>query len=518
MDRQERGTVGGWSDPDKDGSMSMEQPRRGLICSCKQSKTSSSSSSSSSKSQTLDNRASSNSSIKAPTSKKMTSSMLQSEMDAGATDSVTSSPRSETHHDLHHTRVRFMCSFGGKILPRPHDNQLRYVGGDTRIVAVNRSTSYSALLTKLSKLSGSINITVKYQLPNEDLDALISVTTEEDLENMMEEYDRVAHNHNPRSARLRLFLFTDGEDSRNSSISSLLDGSTNRENWFFDALNSGAGLERGRSEASSILSEVPDYLFGLENSDEPQTREPKLKMRPILHENVSVSDPGSPAPVVSSPFCSTSSAPIVPTMPDLPPVKTKPDNPVPVMESKQSGQVDGFTTATETVVEPQTVQQTGYSGQPMWHYVPESRYSGPTVSQMPVYYIPGQVQPGNPPVQSVPIRAQYVQQYQGQQYPVSGGQIPVGYHHQVPSPGQVYSGTMRPVVTMDHSYEQAMRVYPTDGVNQQQQQQQQQQVYYGVRNPGMVPGMMVPGGEDLQRTASQRTASDGKTGRISQYN
>ena len=97
---------------------------------------------------------------------------------------------------------------------------------------------------------------------------MISVTTDEALENMMEEYDRLAQNQNPRLARLRLFLFSKGEDLRSSSISSLLDGSINREHWFLDAINSGAnasGLERGRSEASSI---VFDYLFGLDNSDE----------------------------------------------------------------------------------------------------------------------------------------------------------------------------------------------------------------------------------------------------------
>lgn len=74
---------------------------------------------------------------------------------ASEVDSVASSPRSEQSLD-HHTRVRFMCSFGGKILPRPHDNQLRYVGGDTRIVAVHRSTNFSTLLAKLSKLSGTV--------------------------------------------------------------------------------------------------------------------------------------------------------------------------------------------------------------------------------------------------------------------------------------------------------------------------------------------------------------------------
>lgn len=335
-------------------------------------------------------------------------------------------------------------------------------------------------------------MSVKYQLPNEDLDALISVTTDEDLENMMDEYDRFAQNQNPRLARLRLFLFSNGDDSRASSISSLLDGSMNREHWFFDALNSGAnasGLERNRSEASSIVSEMPDYLFGLDNSDEAQHRDPKLRTRQLLHETVSLSDPGSPAPVVSSsPFCSTSSAPIVPSMPDLPPVKTKPDDPEPVLEPKLS-QKEGF-------MEQPVSQPTAYSGSPMWHYVSDSQYSTPPVQQIPVYYVPGHVQPGNHQVQVQPvqIRAQYVQH---QQYPTSVGQVPVGYHQQVPGMGQIY----RPVAAVDH-YDQAVRVAPSDGMKQP--------VYYGVRNVGpmpVYPGMVVPGGEELGRSGSDMTQS-----------
>ncbi|CAL9015320.1 unnamed protein product [Prunus brigantina] len=419
-------------------------------------------------------------------------SLHPSELDSAATDSVSSTPRSDhPSHDLN-TRVRFMCSFGGKILPRPHDNQLRYVGGDTRIVAVHRAASFSSLLTKLSKLSGKLlkttpNVTVKYQLPNEDLDALISVTTDEDVDNMIEEYDRIVQNQNPKSARLRLFLFPKGEDStvnsRSSSISSLLDGSAKREHWFLDALNSGASnssvLERGRSEASSIVSEVPDYLFGLDNSDDTHSRgEFKPKPRTVLQDNVSASDPGSPAPVISSPFCSTSSVPSIPSMPSLPPVKTRPDSNQ-VVETKDNHS-EGFT---ETVELP-VPQATGFSANPGVHYIPDPNYPGHVVRSVPVYYYPGPVPPANVQVQPVPVRSQFVHQ----QYP---GQIPLGYHNQIPGMGQVYGGGLRAVGGLD----------PYDGVNQQQQQQ----VYYGVRNPNAAvvsaysPGMVVPSsGEEWQ--------------------
>jgi hypothetical protein len=305
----------------------------------------------------------------------------------------------------------------------------------------------------------------------------------------MEEYDRLALSQNPRLARLRLFLFPKGEDSRTSSISSLLGGSANRDHWFLDALNAGgSGLERGRSEASSILSELPDYLFGLDNSDDPKT-----KTRSLLAENVSNSDPGSPAPAFSSPFCSSSSASCVPPIPNLPPVKTKPENPDPVVQAKEN-QIEGLA---ETGGQPIS-QLTGYPGNPVLQYIQDSPYQGHAVQPIQVYYVPGPVPPGNVPVQTVAIPTPYSQQYQAVQ-----GQVPLGYHHAVPGVGPLYGGGMRPGVAQPVPYEVQARVFP-DGVNQQ--------VFYGVRNPGMVPvypSMAMPGGED-----SLGMGSD--TGRASQ--
>eukprot|EP01018_Ginkgo_biloba_P025586 Gb_05070 [translate_table: standard] len=200
-----------------------------------------------------------------------------SEMDYSCADSVDSSPRSvgtgrgtdseycasQRWDDTACYRVRLMCSFGGKILPRPHDNQLCYVGGETRIVVVHRNITYADLIAKLSKIYGS-SVCLKYQLPNEDLDALISVTTDEDLENMMEEYDRFQQTCS-KPPRLRIFLFSAKPEST-SSLGSLLE-SSKREHWFVDALNGTPILSRGLSEGSSVVSETPDYLFGLDNFD-----------------------------------------------------------------------------------------------------------------------------------------------------------------------------------------------------------------------------------------------------------
>lgn len=320
------------------------------------------------------------------------------------------------------------------------------------------------------------NITAKYQLPNEDLDALISVTTDEDVENMMDEYDRVAHNQNPRSARLRLFLFPEGEDSRANSISSLLNGSANRENWFLDALNGGvSGLERGRSEASSMVSEVPDYLFGLDNSEEitNHQRDPRPKPGPIIQDNVSVSDPGSPAPVVSSPYCSTSSAPPVPSLPNLPYVKTKPLNlnPVPDTDSKEN--------QTEPETEPHpnlnlNQNPNMYSNNPVVHYPPEAAYSAHSVNPVPVYYVSGPVRPG-----SVPVPMQTPYHYVQQSYhAVVPPQVPIGYHPLVPGSGQVYGAGVRHMTPLQ-PYSPSTTAVVHDGLKQH--------VYHAVPNSGPVP-------------------------------
>lgn len=141
------------------------------------------------------------------------------------------------------SRLKFLCSYGGRILPRPSDGQLKYVGGDTRVVAVPRSVTFSGkthqpnplihllflmlrrltygtlwfrlfcwlVLAELREKIASMfraETVIKYQMASEDLDALVSVTCDEDLHHMLEEYDRLEANCSSCThPRLRLFLF-----------------------------------------------------------------------------------------------------------------------------------------------------------------------------------------------------------------------------------------------------------------------------------------------------------------------
>ncbi|GAB4853368.1 hypothetical protein Ancab_017544 [Ancistrocladus abbreviatus] len=165
-------------------------------------------------------------------------------------------------------RVKFMISYGGKIQPRAHDNQLSYVGGETKILAVDRNVKFSSLISKLSALCDGADVTFKYQLPGEDLDALISVTNDDDLEHMMHEYDRL-HRGSSKPARLRLFLLPPSYAGQPASGFGA--GCTNTKSdadRFAESLNSGPVHAPGDSTALSPPPPPPennvDFLFGLD--------------------------------------------------------------------------------------------------------------------------------------------------------------------------------------------------------------------------------------------------------------
>ncbi|KAL5195634.1 Serine/threonine-protein kinase EDR1 [Glycine soja] len=111
-------------------------------------------------------------------------------------------------------KIKFLCSFGGRILPRPNDGKLRYVGGETRIISIRKNIKWKELMRKTSAICSQTHI-IKYQLPGEDLDALISVCSNEDLHHMIEEYEELERAGG--SQWLRIFLIPSNECESPSS-------------------------------------------------------------------------------------------------------------------------------------------------------------------------------------------------------------------------------------------------------------------------------------------------------------
>ncbi|CAD6249025.1 unnamed protein product [Miscanthus lutarioriparius] len=153
------------------------------------------------------------------------------------------------------SKVRLMVSYGGRIQPRPHDNQLAYVNGETKILSLERPLVFADFAARLAPLAGNAgDVCVKYQLPGEDLDALVSVTNDEDLEHLVLEYDRL-HLQRPATAssagsgssrggstlRLRVFLFPVQSPQPPPlpppQPAGLLEPKAERRHWFVKALN-----------------------------------------------------------------------------------------------------------------------------------------------------------------------------------------------------------------------------------------------------------------------------------------
>ncbi|CAI9098546.1 OLC1v1035215C1 [Oldenlandia corymbosa var. corymbosa] len=155
-------------------------------------------------------------------------------------DSPTVAPCSGQNSCDENPRVKFLCSFSGSILPRPHDGKLRYVGGETRIVSVPRDITYDELMVKMKELYEGATV-LKYQQPDEDLDALVSVVNDDDVTNMMEEYDKLGAGDG--FTRLRIFLFSPSD--QDGSIHFIDGDERDNERRYVDALNS--------------LNESPDY-------------------------------------------------------------------------------------------------------------------------------------------------------------------------------------------------------------------------------------------------------------------
>lgn len=151
------------------------------------------------------------------------------------------------------SKVKLLCSFGGRIWSRPTDRQLSYIGGDTKILAVDRHIKLSDIIAKLNSIcqfGGNSDISIKYQLPGEDLDALVSLIDDDDVEHMMLEYDRLQR-VSSKPARLRLFIF---DVSGSLSVS-------------------GATVKSEPAPAP-VTHLNPDYLFGFDKEYQPSIGPP----------------------------------------------------------------------------------------------------------------------------------------------------------------------------------------------------------------------------------------------------
>lgn len=111
--------------------------------------------------------------------------------------------------------VRLRVSFGGRFSQDESTGIWKYVGGETFLESIPISWGYADLVHSLAEKS-SVAVSVKYQLPGEDLDpdALISLTDDSDVAELFDEYFRALQLPGTplRTFRVRIFLFQAAED------------------------------------------------------------------------------------------------------------------------------------------------------------------------------------------------------------------------------------------------------------------------------------------------------------------
>ncbi|CAM0878160.1 unnamed protein product [Alopecurus aequalis] len=193
-------------------------------------------------------------------------------------------------------RVKFLCSFGGKILPRPSDGKLRYAGGETRIIRISKDISWQELKQKTTSIFNQPHV-IKYQLPGEDLDALISVSGDDDLRNMMDEFDMIESDQGG-SHKLRVFLFSSLDSDEMSFNLGSMDGDS--EVQYVVAVN---GIDVGSGKPSSghgLPSSMMAQFINLNTDDEQSNPNQDRSDFHGMHGQSSVPSATLPTPTLPS--------------------------------------------------------------------------------------------------------------------------------------------------------------------------------------------------------------------------
>ncbi|KAL0910919.1 hypothetical protein M5K25_019016 [Dendrobium thyrsiflorum] len=111
--------------------------------------------------------------------------------------------------------VKLCCKFGGKLMPRLSDGALHYVGGRTHIMVFPRDITLQEFYCKMEDTYGG-PVVICYKLSDQDLHTLISISSDEELDNMMEECDCLLEASEYESAKVQVFLFPPYDPDQNS--------------------------------------------------------------------------------------------------------------------------------------------------------------------------------------------------------------------------------------------------------------------------------------------------------------
>ncbi|XVE54377.1 hypothetical protein DITRI_Ditri03aG0075800 [Diplodiscus trichospermus] len=138
-------------------------------------------------------------------------------------------------------KLKLFCSFNGAFHPRPPSGKLRYIGGETRVISVDRNIGFLKLRAKIAYLCPKVlSFWLKYQVVVADVDFdvdLVVIESDEDVKCMVEEYDNLVLSG--KRARLWVFVCSNGLDY-GQFYKSQVDNKVTKNVW-----SGGNGLSRG---------------------------------------------------------------------------------------------------------------------------------------------------------------------------------------------------------------------------------------------------------------------------------
>ncbi|XWS26959.1 hypothetical protein CRYUN_Cryun26dG0074900 [Craigia yunnanensis] len=109
-------------------------------------------------------------------------------------------------------KLKLVCSFNDAFHPRLPSGKLRYIGGETRIISVDRNIGFLKLRAKIADLCPKVlSFWLKYQVAVADVDldmGLVVIESDEDVKCMVEEYENLELYG--KRARLWVFVCSNG--------------------------------------------------------------------------------------------------------------------------------------------------------------------------------------------------------------------------------------------------------------------------------------------------------------------
>ncbi|KAM0855114.1 hypothetical protein ACQ4PT_049992 [Festuca glaucescens] len=178
--------------------------------------------------------------------------------------SVTSNQGSRSprdYYDVKPMKIKLICNFGGRFLPRPSDGELRYIGGNRHLIKISRDISWQEFILKTTRLIRRAH-TIKYHIPGEQVSMLISITSDDDLRHMIDECIVLERSRE----MLTMYLFSGNDDERH--VHFIVQGSSNAEKEAqFIALINGIITPvydelRAHSLSRSSVSDLDQLMFG----------------------------------------------------------------------------------------------------------------------------------------------------------------------------------------------------------------------------------------------------------------